>query len=479
MNFPLPTVADPEVQQTFDQISLAWPSLVPKANLAINVKDHGAKGDGTTDDSAAIQAAIDRANTAGGGTVFVPRTPDYYKIVARIAMKTKVRLTGEGYGSTLQKDATDNDDVIRADGVSEFEIDHLRVRNSTMNSEVDVPGGGAAFCVRITNNSSRGSVHHCFIDRSWLGVGVHLFGTPSYQIDVDNNFVRDMGCNGISVYSDGTDIRVEHNQIRAFGQTASLAIIGAGVEWVGTVGGSVSHNMIRDGNYGSVAAVDGIRFSDEPSAKVVCVGNDVGNVAGHLIRASMVSGFTIAHNQLHGSTVAACHGIYLLASAGGNSTANTVSHNVISGVDVGVRLEGQGGGTVHANTFEGQVVTASAYGYELNAACNDNDIRGGLIKGNSNIGVLHNSGSRTRFRGMVVCENTGRGFHIPVGTEVELIECHAYDKQATRTQTYGLNISAGVTGTQVVGGRYGPNLTGTILDAGTGTVQTGVRAAYS
>src|SRR5665811_1372036 len=46
--------------------------LHKKANYVFDVKDYGAVGDGVTDDSAAIQAAIDGA-AAGGGTVFFPK----------------------------------------------------------------------------------------------------------------------------------------------------------------------------------------------------------------------------------------------------------------------------------------------------------------------------------------------------------------------------------------------------------------------
>lgn len=58
----------------------------------INVRDIGALGDGTTDDTWAFQQAIDSLAASGGGTVYVP--PGNYAIDAKVSinMKSKVDL---------------------------------------------------------------------------------------------------------------------------------------------------------------------------------------------------------------------------------------------------------------------------------------------------------------------------------------------------------------------------------------------------
>jgi hypothetical protein len=52
-----------------------------------NVKGYGAKGDGSTDDTAAIQAAITAAESAGSGVVFLP--PGGYKISSTLVISDK------------------------------------------------------------------------------------------------------------------------------------------------------------------------------------------------------------------------------------------------------------------------------------------------------------------------------------------------------------------------------------------------------
>src|SRR5439155_11303860 len=65
-----------------------------------NVRDYGAKGDGVTDDTRALQAAIDSA----AGAVFLP--PATYAHATTLSMKRNLVLYGAGPASILKYTGT-------------------------------------------------------------------------------------------------------------------------------------------------------------------------------------------------------------------------------------------------------------------------------------------------------------------------------------------------------------------------------------
>lgn len=79
---------------------------VQSAGGVANIKEFGAAGDGVTNDTSAIQDAIDAVVTAGGGTVLFP--PGVYAIT-QVTVGSKVRLIGTGPDAcTLISRATSN-----------------------------------------------------------------------------------------------------------------------------------------------------------------------------------------------------------------------------------------------------------------------------------------------------------------------------------------------------------------------------------
>ncbi|WP_338923396.1 putative Ig domain-containing protein [Pseudomonas silesiensis] len=85
--------------------------------MIFNVQNFGAKGDGITDDTAAIQSAIDAAAAAGGGQVYMP-TGTYIVSGGEepsdgcLMLKSNVYLYGDGMGETNVKVADSSDTKI-------------------------------------------------------------------------------------------------------------------------------------------------------------------------------------------------------------------------------------------------------------------------------------------------------------------------------------------------------------------------------
>jgi hypothetical protein len=93
--------------------SAAAPRTAPSGKPR-DVKAYGAAGDGATDDTASIQAALDAAHAAGGGAVHFP--PGTYS-TRTLTLYSKLHLAGAGIEATILKlrDGT-HDDLIRTHG---------------------------------------------------------------------------------------------------------------------------------------------------------------------------------------------------------------------------------------------------------------------------------------------------------------------------------------------------------------------------
>jgi len=130
-------------------------AVAPKSQLVVNVKDKGAKGDGKTDDTASIQAAID-AVAGTGGTALVPDGVYMIDATARPRLSLKDDMTLKlADGATLK--AIPNDQkksaVLMISGVSD-----VTVIGGTLEGERDEhkgKGGGWGMGVHISHGAER------------------------------------------------------------------------------------------------------------------------------------------------------------------------------------------------------------------------------------------------------------------------------------------------------------------------------------
>lgn len=160
-----------------DNISQASASQMNNAQDAItaleryglpvyNVKTYGgAKGDGVTDDTTAIQNTINAASSAGGSKVFVP--PGTY-MCRPLNLATGVEFWGAGQGTVLKMVANGpNDNLFKMQSVTDIVGGNFVLDGNKANQTQTQYGFYSGGCRRIRFQN--------VWTQNWRGVGFHVY----------------------------------------------------------------------------------------------------------------------------------------------------------------------------------------------------------------------------------------------------------------------------------------------------------------
>lgn len=257
-----------------------------------NVKAFGAVGDGATDDTAAIQAAIDAAHTAGGGAVIIPdlftalvsiQSPGAALRPYAIRLRPNVTIRGENRKTSKIKLAPATNDYNWAffswdydaiEDVGGFVLENLTIdQNGPNQLETQASPARGHYLVYVGNASSEIAVRNCDFVNVDCRQGLYL---TSYDTTrgvtravVEGNLFHVAGPSGAAVHdasiiyynSTATDaykgLRVAFNEFRAGDDENDVASPGASaaIETHGGVQEIVGNRCYGFGILGNITGI--------------------------------------------------------------------------------------------------------------------------------------------------------------------------------------------------------------------------------
>ena len=200
--------------------------------VSLNVVDAGAKGDGVTKDTAAIQKALDACTAAGGGTILVP---DGIYLTGSIVIGANTTLQLASHAQILGSPDIADYPIVNVRWEGEFREGHRALISATNAANVTITGGGAIFGpptalshlrnprgpVLIELNGCTNAVLENFSTQYQSLWSIHVLFCKNFT--ATNLTIRAVNSNGDGIDVDSCDgVTIEHCDINAGDDAISL-----------------------------------------------------------------------------------------------------------------------------------------------------------------------------------------------------------------------------------------------------------------
>lgn len=273
---------------------------VLRGELVYNVKDYGAAGDGVTDDTDSLQAAINAAGAAGGGIVYFPEGT--YLTSDTLGLDDNVILMGAGWGSIIKADSGHNKNILTSTDKTAIVIRDLKIDGNNANNDSTRSAILFTGCTNFTVSNVK------IINMYGQSIGVGTEGNPSSDGVIKHCKISGGTSNHIDVNS-SQNVRIIDNTITGTMAGEDGIFIGHGT----TEDILVEGCRVDSANFG--VAVSNNMFDNDTSSvrRVRIIGNSFVSNQHSGISLWGVSHSIIANNECVGNNTGAPggSGIYL------------------------------------------------------------------------------------------------------------------------------------------------------------------------
>ncbi len=422
-----------DISGTLIPPAAVWSGIAGKPLLDV-VADFGAIGDGVSDDTAAVQAAIDAAgNVTGTETyryVYIPTGS--YKITSTLTLKSNLRIMGDGEGTFIDfsHPAASGDNLFEWSGVSidDVCIENMRIRGEELDAG-DGSENGVAIKLVGSGYVERVRLQRLRIERFRYGIVLDA------GVEVEAPMVQDCWIDECSYAAmrikNSRNASILNNRIEC--DRAVQGVIGDGNP--GKVGiwvteratGEQGHSdMVISGNHVSNSAFEGVNVHGK---KVSVVGNSVrdslqsGIMFEPFITTDPADSDTKMYSTISGNVVSNCtaQNIVVRHDPVNNTRAAgrvAITGNATTGGNVGIRV--------------GQDTTATTAGPI------DVSVTGNVCMDHQTIGIRIIKGRRIALSGNIAVGCTDAGLSIESTSKLVTVTGGCYN--ATGVNGDGIRI---------------------------------------
>ncbi len=441
------------------------------SGYSYDVTTYGAVGDGTTDDSAAIQSAIDAAVLGGGGTVYFPAGT--YLVNTRLNLiGSHVRLLGENLGAAKLKSTNTNAEIVKVTGT----------RNSIENLQLFANTFATSGQIVLFEDAVQCKMDNCWVQGGWQCLAIT---GPACADDIFTRctFTYATGLRMVQMSRGSTGLNGGHhfwrclfNQAYPQGVPTSAAYKG---NWTASTAYAVG-DIVVSGGYYIRCKTAGTSGATEPGLDFYFVDLPDGSAVWELMARLGYTGINVDTGVSYviirecDMTGPYAQAIQIQNSLGGDApfcvhVEQTTAHGVINNgasVSAGREIE------FHAFDAFGPTGTGTTYGIVFHTAASDTfQVRGCRLSGFTD-GVNVSAGQNAVIEGCAIF-GCGAGVRIAAGISRFVIANNMLGSSASRgTNTLGIGIAAGASNNyNVVNNIVAGAVTG-LSDGGTGTSKT-------